>query len=298
MTDRNAAELYLLFMVLVWALNFSVIKYSLAEIDPLSFNAIRFSLGIMLMWVVVGFRKLKIRIERKDFGKMILLGILGTLLYQMLFIVGINRTNASNAAVMLGMIPIWIALLTHLFTDEKMYRTQAIGVITAFLGVALIMGGGEEGLTLQSQTLLGDLIIVSAALVFAVYTLISRSMLAIYSSLTLATVVMTVGGVMLIIVAIPSLIRLDFHAISLITYGGAAYSGFFAIGIALLVWNFGIKSVGTVRTSTWQNMVPVFGVLFGLIFLGEKLHFLQYLGCLLTIGGIILSRTKSKQILS
>lgn len=297
-SGRSLAELMLLFIVVVWALNFSVVKYSLDEIDPLSFNAFRFALGIGLMWAVVWFRGMRIRIARKDFGKVALLGLLGNLVYQMLFIVGIDRTFASNAAVMLGTIPVWIAVFSHLFTAEKMYRTQAIGVFAAFSGVVLIMGFGEQGFNLRAESVLGDAIIVSAAMVFAVYTLLSRSLLETYSPLTLATMVMTTGGTLLILVAIPSLIRLDYQAVSLVSWGGAAYSGLFAIGLAYLIWNFGIKNVGAIRTSTYQNLVPVLGVLFGLIFLGEKLHVLQYIGSLLTIAGIMLSRQKRGRALS
>ena len=292
-SGKTQAELMLMFIVVVWALNFSVVKYSLDEIDPLSFNAFRFALGILLMWTVVWLRGMRIRIARKDFGKIVLLGLLGNLIYQMLFIIGIDRTFASNAAVMLGTIPVWIAVFSHLFTPQKMYRTQAIGVFAAFSGVALIMAFGEQGLDFRTESVIGDAIIVTAAMVFAVYTLLSRSLLETYSPLALATMVMTIGGALLILVAIPSLIRLDYQSVSLLSYSGAAYSGLFAIGLAYLIWNFGIKNVGATRTATFQNLVPVLGVLFGLIFLGEKLHIFQYLGCLLTIAGIMLSRQRT-----
>ena len=124
----RAAELSLLFIVVVWALNFSVVKYSLDEIDPLSFNAMRFAAAIGLMWAVVWFRRLRIVVHKGDWGRLLLLAVLGNLAYQMLFIIGIDLTQASNAAVMLGMIPVWTALLSHLFTSEKMYRLQAFGV--------------------------------------------------------------------------------------------------------------------------------------------------------------------------
>ena len=286
----RAAELSLLFIVVVWALNFSVVKYSLDEIDPLSFNAMRFAAAIGLMWAVVWFRRLRIVVHKGDWGRLLLLAVLGNLAYQMLFIIGIDLTQASNAAVMLGMIPVWTALLSHLFTSEKMYRLQAIGVLAAFGGVALIMGGSEGGWNLSSETLAGDLIIVSAALVFAMYTLLARSMLHTYTPLTLATLVMTLGGTMLIIVGIPSLIKLDFSSVGAVSYAGAAYSGLFSIGLAYLIWNLGIKSVGAVKTSTYQNLVPVLGVLFGVIFLGESLHYLQYLGTIMTVGGVMLAR--------
>ncbi len=292
-SGKKLAELLLMSIVLVWALNFTVVKFSLEEIDPLSFNAFRFVLGMGLMWAFVWLRGIRIRIARKDLGRIVLLGLLGNLAYQMLFIAGIDRTFASNAAVMLGTIPVWIAVFSHLFTAEKMYRIQAIGVFFAFAGVVLIMGFGEQGLSFRSESVLGDAIIVSAAMVFAVYTLLSRSLLETYSPLTLATMVMTIGGTLLILVAIPSLIRLDYTSVSLLSWGGAAFSGLFAIGAAYLIWYFGIKNVGAVRTATYQNLVPVLGVLFGLIFLGEKLHAMQYLGCLLTVAGVMLSRRKT-----
>ncbi|MDI6401330.1 DMT family transporter [Balneolaceae bacterium ANBcel3] len=290
LSGKSAAELYLLFIVFVWASNFSVVKYSLEEIDPFSFNAIRFFLATLFMWVVVYIKRLKITVRKKDYGKLFLLAILGNLLYQMLFIIGVDRTFASNAAVMLGLIPVWVALLSHLFTPEKMHRIQAIGVLLAFAGVALISGGGEEGFSLQAETLIGDLIIVVAALVFAAYTLLSRSLLEEYSPLTLSVIVMTIGGSMLILVGIPSIIRLDFSAVSTLSLAGVAYSGIFSIGLAYLIWNFGIKNTGTVRTAMYQNLVPVLGIAIGFIFLGEKLQYLQYIGSLLTIGGIMLSR--------
>lgn len=286
----NAAELSLLFIVVVWALNFSVVKYSLSEIDPLSFNAMRFAAAMALMWAVVWFRGLRVTVHKGDWGKLVLLAILGNLAYQMLFIIGIDRTQASNAAVMLGMIPVWTALLSHLFTSEKMYRLQAIGVLAAFGGVALIMGGAEGGWEPSGETFAGDLIIVSAALVFAMYTLLARSMLRTYTPLSLATLVMTLGGTMLILVGIPSLMKLDFSSVGTVSYVGAAYSGLFSIGLAYLIWNLGIKSVGAVKTSTYQNLVPVLGVLFGVIFLGESLYFLQYLGTIITVAGIMLAR--------
>jgi drug/metabolite transporter (DMT)-like permease len=291
-SGKKLAELLLMSIVFVWALNFTVVKFSLVEIDPLSFNAFRFALGIALMWAFVWFRGIRIRIARKDLGRIVLLGLLGNLLYQMLFIVGIDRTFASNAAVMLGTIPVWIAVFSHMFTAEKMYRIQAIGVFFAFAGVVLIIGFGEQGLNFRSEAVLGDLIIVTAAMVFAVYTLLSRSLLQTYSPLTLATMVMTIGGVLLILIAIPALVRLDYGSVSLLSWGGVAFSGMFAIGAAYLIWYFGIKNVGAVRTATYQNIVPMLGVLFGLIFLGEKLHVMQYLGCLLTVAGIMLTRRK------
>ncbi len=289
--SRNViVEGFLLFVVFIWALNFSVVKYSLDEIDPVTFNAFRFSLAIIFIWVVVFIRRIKIRVDPKDWLKLIGLALLGNLIYQMLFIFGIDRTFSANAAVMLGTIPVWTALFSHLFFEEKLTRIRGIGVFFAFAGVALIMGGGEEGFNPGAQSVTGDLIIVLAAMVFATFTLLSKSFLTKYTPIELSTVVMTVGGAGLIIAAIPGLIRLEYQEISLPAYGGALYSGVFAIGVAYLAWNYGIRQVGAVRTSTFQNLVPVLGVILGYLLLGETLTIMQYFGAASVILGIVLAR--------
>ena len=290
MSRKVVVEGFLLFVVFIWALNFSVVKYSLEEIDPITFNAFRFGLAIIFIWVVVLVRNIKIRIEARDWLKLIGLALLGNLIYQMLFIFGIDRTFSANAAVMLGTIPVWTALFSHLFFEEKLTRIRGFGVFFAFLGVALIMGGGNEGFALGTQSVTGDLIIVLAAMVFATYTLLSKSFLRKYTPIELSTVVMTVGGGGLIIAALPGLITLEYSQVSLPAYGGALYSGIFAIGVAYLAWNYGIRQVGAVRTSTFQNLVPVLGVILGYLLLGETLTVMQYFGAVSVILGIVLAR--------
>ncbi|MEX0929681.1 MAG: EamA family transporter [Balneolales bacterium] len=289
--NRNVVvESCLLFIVFVWALNFSVVKFSLQEIDPLSFNAIRFFFAIAFIWLIVRKKKIPIRVQQGDWPKFIVLAFLGNVMYQMLFIYGIDLTYSANAAVMLGTIPVWVALTSHVFFEEKLTALKFAGIILAFSGVIFIMAGGEYGFSLAADNVMGDLIIIAAAMVFAVYTLLSKSMLDRYTPLELSTIIMTLGGFTLIVIAIPSLSVLDYGDLSLLSLAGTVYSGVLSIGLAYLVWNYGIKQVGAVRTSTFQNIVPVFGIALGFLLLGEQLTLLQYFGAALVLGGILLAR--------
>lgn len=283
-------ELALLFMVFVWALNFSVVKYSLSDIDPLSFNAFRFLLATAFIWTVVWARRIRIRIHKGDWPKLILLGLWGNLIYQLLFIYGIDRTFSANAAVMLGTIPVWTALLSHVFFEDKLTKITGIGVVLAFSGVALIMGGGPQGLSLSAETVSGDLIIVLSAMVFASYSLFSKPLLKKYTPIELSTIIMTIGAGSLILIALPSLFRLDYGSVSALSYIGVIYSGVLSIGLAYIIWNYGIQQVGPVRTATYQNLVPVLGLLLGFLLLGEQLTYVQYLGAGSVVGGIVLAR--------
>jgi len=283
-------DVTLLTIAVIWALNFSVVKASLSEIDIYSFNAIRFILAAGLIWGIMLFRGVNVHIPKSDWLPLLGIGLIGNVLYQWLFIVGIDLTLSANAAVMLGTIPIWIAIFSHLFTDEKMTRLKAIGVVLAFSGVAAIVGGGSNPISLVSDTFRGDLIIVCAAVTWAIFTIRSKQFLKRYSALQFSGIMTLIGSVILTGLAFFTAETTNWVDVSLAAYGGMIYSGMLSIGLAYLIWNNGIVSVGPVKTSVYQNLVPVLGLFFGIILLNESLSSLQYVGAAIVVTGIVMTR--------
>ncbi len=229
-------------------------------------------------------------VKREHFWKLLGIGIVGNLIYQMLFIVGLDLTFSANAAVMLGTIPIWVALLSQLFTDEKLNRNQIIGIALAFIGVTLIIVGGSNSLSFASETFIGDLIALMAAISWAVYTILSKKYLKHYNSTQYSAFMSIIGIITLGAVGLPFLIKVDFSQVSTFAYGGLLYSGLLSVGIAYLIWNHGIIKIGAVRTAMYQNLVPVLGVFFGVLILNEPLTILQYFGSSFVILGLVLTR--------
>lgn len=292
MQKRTIVELCLFFVAFIWALNFSIIKNSLAEIDPLSFNGLRFIFAAAIIWAVLLWRKQKVRIPRKDWLPLLGMGILGNLVYQGLFIIGIDFTLSANAAVMLGTIPIWVALFSHFFSIEKMNIFKAAGVVLAFGGIIFIVLGGKNGLSIGSDTFIGDVVIILSAVVWAAFTILSKSFLVRYTPIQFSAIMSTIGCVLLFLVGLPNMTQVDWLEVSYATYGGILYSGMLAIGAAYIIWNYGLQTVGAVRSATYQNLVPVLGLFFGVTLLNEQLTLLQYMGSSIVIAGIVLARRK------
>lgn len=289
-TRFSLVDIALFFTSFIWALNFSVIKASLSEIDPFSYNALRFILATVLMWAVLARKNAWFTIRKEDRWPLLIVGLLGNFVYQWLFIVGINFTYSANAAVMLGTIPIWVAIFSHLLSSEKMTRMKGYGVILGFLGILAIILGGKNPISFGSQTFIGDLIIIASAICWGLYTVYSKRFLTNYTPLQFTVIMITIGCISLCILAIPNLLVLEWAAISPAAYGGVVYSGLLAIGIAYIIWNYGLQTVGTVRTAAYQNLVPVLGLIFGVILLNEQLDLIQYIGSAIVITGIILAR--------
>lgn len=289
---KSLIEFSLFFVAIIWALNFTVVKSALAEIDPLSFNGLRFVFAAAVVWVVLYYRGQLFTIPKKDWLPLLGMGILGNLIYQGLFIIGIDYTYAANAAVMLGTIPIWVALFSHFFNLEQMTILKTAGVLFAFGGIVFIVTGGDEPFSLASDTFLGDLIIITSAVVWGGYTILSKSFLDRYTPIQFSTITTTIGAIILFLIGLPNIIALEWNTISPAAYGGVVYSGLLSIGVAYVIWNYGLQTVGAVHTATYQNLVPVLGLGFGVVLLNEQLSLMQYGGAILVIAGIILARWK------
>lgn len=296
MQKRTIVEFSLFLIAVVWALNFSIIKTSLDEIDPLSFNGLRFIFAAAIVWAVLLWEKQNIRIPKKDWLPLLGMGFLGNLVYQGFFIIGIDFTLSANAAVMLGTIPIWVALLAHFFSDEKMDLFKMAGVLCAFGGILFIILGGKEEFSLGSDTFIGDAIMVLAAMVWALFTILSRPFLKRYTPLQFSTIMSTIGCVLLLLAGLPAMAEVNWQTVSYTAYGGVLYSGALAIGAAYIVWNYGLQTVGAVRSATYQNLVPVLGLFFGVLLLNEQLTLVQYFGSSLVVAGIVLARWKRKAV--
>ncbi|MEQ9264395.1 MAG: DMT family transporter [Balneolaceae bacterium] len=290
MIKKYFTDLTLIFVAVVWALNFSVVKTALNEIDPLSFNALRYILAASLLVVAAKSKGFNLKVKKEHFWKLVGIGLVGNLGYQLLFIIGINYTFSANAAVVLGTIPIWVAFLSHFFTDEKLTSNKLIGIITAFTGVAFLIAGGKDPISFASDSFKGDIITLISAITWATYTILSKKYLKFYSPVQYSGFMSVVGVTSLLLVGSPFLVQLDWSGISLIGYGGILYSGLLSVGLAYLIWNNGIAKIGAVRTATYQNLVPVLGLLFGVILLREELTLAQYFGSSIVISGIFISR--------
>ncbi|MFU8812744.1 MAG: DMT family transporter [Balneolaceae bacterium] len=285
-------EATLFTVALIWALNFTVVKASLQEFHPHVFNGLRFVCASAFLWAMIAAKGAWFRLHKEDIGSLLLVGFIGSVVYQWLFIIGMDFTTAANAAVLLGTIPIWIALFSHLFTTEKLTRLKAIGVLLAFGGVLLIIAGGKNPISFQSVTFVGDLLILCSASVWGVFTIRSKGFLTRYTPLQFSGMMSAIGTVVLLAGSAPWLGETEWSTITLPAYGGMIYSGTLSIGLAYLIWNNALHKVGAVKTAVFQNLVPVFGLLFGIVLLGESMTLLQSTGAFITISGIVFTRMK------
>lgn len=282
------AEIGLLLMVVVWAVNFSVIKVGLASFEPFAFNALRFPLAAALLTAaLVATGRLRLP-ERGDLGRVAGLGLLGQLLYQVLFIHGMDRTRAGNASLLLAGAPVYTTFLSGLLGHDRIAARAWLGVGAAAVGIALVVGSGSAGLDFGSVTVVGDLLIMAAAILWAVYTVGARDLVRKYGSLPVTTWVMWIGALLLFLVGLPDL--LETGPAPPLAWASVAYSGLLGIGLAQLLWYRGVRVIGSTRTAVFQNLVPVLAILVAWLWIDEVPTPGQLVGAAVILAGVTLVR--------
>ena len=288
-----AREVGLLAVVLVWGVNFAVIKVPLEVLPPFVVNLARFVVSVTVLGA------LHVRQARArgvspwaTFGagrwEVVGLGLLGILVYQAGFIVGVDRVTAGMAALLIASSPLWTSVSAHVLGVERLTRTGWAGTAVCLGGVALVVAGrpGEIG-----GDALGVALMLGASLAWGVYTTLSRPLLdrgASALGLTFWGVVVSFPG--LVALAAPELAGADWGAVDAVDGLAILFSGGLSTGVAYGIWNASVQAVGPSRTAAFSNLVPFVGVAAGALLLGEPVRVLQVVGGVVIVVGVLVVR--------
>ncbi len=288
---RREAEAGLVAVTAIWAVNFSVIKAGLGEVEPYAFNALRFPLAALLLGVVASRRRRALP-RRADVPRLVGLGLLGNVVYQLFFINGIDRTLAGNASVLLAITPVLTALLSSLLGHERLPLRVWVGVFATVAGIALVVGSGRT-IRMGGETLFGDTLMIGAAAAWSLYTVGARDLIRRYGALSVTAWTLWVGTPGLVLLGIPDLLRTDLAGLPPGAWAAVAYAGALGIGVAYLLWYFGVRHLGNTRTATAVNLVPVVALAVAWLWLGEVPTVRQVTGAAIIILGVSLARRRT-----
>ena len=164
------------------------------------------------------------------------------------------------------------------------------GMGISLVGIVLIIFGSGKKLELDAHALIGDVVILTAALVWGLNTNLQKPLLGRYPVLQVTMVMMIVGGVGLALVGAPAMSQLDWSSVHWTYYGAAVVSGALSIGISNAIWSNGVKRLGPGRTASFNNLVPVLAVVLSAFTLHEEITVPQILGMGITLLGVWIVR--------
>ena len=281
-------ELLLVCMALLWGINFSVVKFGTEVMAPLAFNALRVALAAVVLGALA-FPRTAARPSRRDAIALVLLGVLGNGAYQLLFIEGVARTRAGDAALVIAATPAFVALIGRLRGTERVAARGVVGIALSIGGIALVVFGNAAARVGES-TLLGNALVLVAAFCWSFYTVLSRPYTARVDGVQLSAYTMLGGVVPLLLVGAPALAATRWDAVGLPAWSAVVYSGLGSMVVAYLFWYRGVRVIGPTRTAMFGNLQPLIALAVAWVALGEALTIWQGIGAVSIMTGLLLTR--------
>lgn len=288
----HLTEFLLLCMALIWGINFSVVKYATDVMPPLAFNALRVGLAAVFLGLLAFPRAA--RPSRRDMLMLVLLGVLGNGAYQMLFIEGVARTRAGDAALVIAATPAFVALIGRVRGSERVSARGAFGIGLSMLGIGLVVFGNASARAGESSVL-GNSLVLVAAFCWSFYTVLSRPYADRIDGIQLSAYTMLGGAVPLFLVGLPSLVATPWGNVGAPAWGAIAYSGIGSMVVAYLIWYRGVRVLGPTRTAMFGNLQPLFALVVAWLALGEALTLWQGVGAASIMSGLLLTRSGAER---
>ncbi len=288
--SEKSAELLLLVVVFIWASNFPIAKYGIGGLDIFVFNGIRYLSALVVITILFRLRGSWKAVSAHDWRRMIALGFLANVVYQLAFIIGLKFTTAGNSAILLATSPLWTIFFNARMHKETIQPHTWLGMLVSLLGIALIVVGSGKELEIGGRGMLGDVISLLAAMLWALNTNLQKPLLVNYSSMQLTVVMVAVGALAHTLLALPDAFSLPWSTIEPTYYLAALISGALTIGVANVLWSYGVKRLGPSRTANVSNLTPVLAFLISYLTLNESVSFLHVVGGGITLSGVWIAR--------
>ena len=285
----TSAGLLLVATCVFWGTNFVVVKSALADFHPLAFTGLRFAIGatllLCLQWWFEG-----LHVLRPMLPQLIVLGLIGNVAYQPLFIYGLAHTEASQASMFTATTPLWVLVLARFTGHDKFSGRVIAGLVMGLVGVMLLLWESVNGVGSEERFWTGNLLLLGATVSWAIYTVYSQPLLLQLRPLALTSATMAAGALPLVLVGLPEIVSIRVNEVSFASWLGLLYSALLALVFGYFFWAHGIQTIGSTRTSLYVNLIPVVATVTAWVWLDERLSSLQVMGAIAVITGITLSR--------
>jgi drug/metabolite transporter (DMT)-like permease len=272
--------------VLFWGLSFVASKTILnTGVPPMTMVAIRFVVAAILLNVILRRVEPEARLMRREILPLALSGLSGITVYFFFEAQGIKLTSASHASLIIAVIPVLTLLAEAVLYRTRVGWASAVGVLLSVAGVVLVVrhpGQSVAGPTSWA----GDLFMFGACVSWVVYILISKNLHTRMSELAITAYQSIFGTAFLIPLALFEMPR--WVPITPLAGLSLLYLALFCSALSNFLYVFALSRLGPITVSPYINLIPVIGVVGGMVLLGETMGWSQILGGVVILGGVLL----------
>jgi drug/metabolite transporter (DMT)-like permease len=276
--------------MIFWSMTFIWFKLANKVFPPFSIVLIRLVISsVILLTGAIFIRRLQ-KIERRDWKWIILLAVFEPFLYFIGESLGLTIISSTQAAVIIGTIPLLVPVGAYLFFREKLSLLNMAGIIISFTGLLIVVL--KRGFAFNVNPT-GVMLLFLAVFSAVGYTLMVRKLVVRYNPYSLVTYQNILG----IIFFFPLVAVFEFESLISVDVTNRALISLFCLAIfgstlAFILYNYSIKNLGASKANIFTNIIPVLTAVFSFYILNEEMSFRKVTGIAVVLAGLFLSQLK------
>ncbi len=260
-----------------WGCGFFFGKIALAEMNVGAMVFYRFAFA-MLGLLPMLFTHLP-QLNRREWRWLLLGSFLGIPVQFLLQFRGLAMTTVSHASLMVGTMPVILAVGAVIFAQERLQALGWVALAVSTAGAGLIaLGGDHHATATNGPSLTGDLLVVVSMVIALFWILINQRLIVKHSPVVVSAYGLLAGFLMLTVCVPPIWGLPPVHGISLKAWAALAGSGLLCTASTTLLWNWGMTRVPASQAGVLLNIEPLMGSVLGVVILHEHLGGVAYVG--------------------
>ena len=268
----------------IWGGMYVVSKIVLEVIPPLELVWIRYLIALVTLFACGLATRASWKIERRDLGLILAIGVIGYALSVTAQFFGTKLSSAQMGAVITSATPAFMVVFARFLLKEKVTWQKALSVCLATIGVLLIVGGGDLGWSNP----LGGMVLIVAALTWALMSVLVKRVPSHYPQLVVTTYAILIAAVVMTPMAAGQIQDIDWDQLLQPTVLlGVLYLGTVSTAGAFFLWNKGLQLVEAGSGGLYFFFQPLVGTLLGWLILGEQVGLLFWIGSALILTGVL-----------
>ncbi len=273
----------LIFTIVTWGYSWVLMKMGLEYSGPFTFAAWRMIIAAIAMFVYVKSKSIEWP-KREKLPDYAIIGLFQTTLTFGLMLYGMQYVSAGKTSVLLYTMPIWTVFMVHFYLKERLNTAKWIGVAIGTAGIICILGR-DTIVHQSSEIFIGEMLIIGGAVAWAISNIWIKKRMGNENIFMVSTLQLSIGAVGLIILALPTegFLHVEWNAHSLYIL---LFTGLIASAVDFTIWFYLLKNLDIKITTFSSMLVPVFGLIFDWLLLGNKLDAGVIIGGALILIGI------------
>ncbi|MGE5532554.1 MAG: DMT family transporter [Bacteroidota bacterium] len=289
--------LWLVTVPLTWGFNFVALKilyHKPFEFSVTGLLSVRYILMVPVLMILLVATERNWQIRREHWRYLAVFSFFTVGIYQYLFAKAIELTSAGEAALLISSAPIFTFLITTAMGHERFSRRGLLGVIFGFTGISLVIFGGDKTASIPPTHIIGDLVMIAGAVLWASYAIFSKPLLKHYSPLKVTAWAHTLGAIMIIPIGWGQALNVNWAQLSPLGWGCVLYFAWLAGVYGFVVWYRGVRLLGSQKTMIFQYCVPPVALIVGYFVLREAPSVMQALGVIVTLSGVYVASNSKR----